>query len=121
MQPLTPFEREDAEIYKQLFSNNTITMEQTITATKWAAPSINFDFIRKFISRQREALAAKRVAAIRDEYRVTERDGRLWITHLGCAIGVIAPDTKARDVAAYLNQIRDISVEYERISTQIDA
>lgn len=55
----------------------------------------------------------QRTASIYDEFKVIERGGQLWLTHLGVAFMVIDKDLNADGVAKALNQARKTAVLFD--------
>lgn len=51
---------------------------------------------------------------LRCEFRVVERNGALFLTHLGVAFKRVPNDCNAENVALMLNQVRDTAVEFEK-------
>lgn len=52
---------------------------------------------------------------IRDEFKVVERSGILFLTHNGVAFEQIANDTPASEIADLLNNARDVAQTYRTL------
>lgn len=67
------------------------------------------------IKRYRERMEASKDALIREEFKVTEKGGSLWLTHRGVAFRRIEDHHTAEVVANLLKDARDAAVKHERL------
>lgn len=58
---------------------------------------------------------AQKNEQLRSEFKVVERNGCLWLTHLDVAFMKVAPLSKAEDVAKELNKARENAIEFGRL------
>lgn len=71
--------------------------------------------IKQYIADQKEQNRLQKEAQLKSEFKVVERDGYLWLTHLGVAFKRIDSDMPAMEVANLLNDARNTAVEFEKL------
>lgn len=71
--------------------------------------------IKNIISDSREKYRLKDEENIKSDFKVSERKGKLWLTHLGIAFREIEDDMPSSEIARLLNEARQKAIEYERL------
>lgn len=73
------------------------------------------EVIRKYVDGIKAKNRADDENRIRSQFKVVERNGKLWLTHSGVAFMQIPADATADGVAKMLDNARGVAVEYEEI------
>lgn len=71
--------------------------------------------LREIIDAQRTKAQFEKEAMLKSEFKVVERNGSLWLTHMGVAFMKVASLAKAEDIAKELNKARETAIEFERL------
>lgn len=71
--------------------------------------------IREIIANYKDRKRNEDIDDLKSEFKVVERDGVLYFTHLGVAFAKIAPTAHSEDIATALNHARNIAVEFEAL------
>lgn len=74
--------------------------------------------VRKWLYSQRARAHNQRIRQIKEDFYVTEKDGKIWLMHCGIAIMQIENHVSAGNVASVLNHARNVAEEYEKLSFQ---
>ena len=67
----------------------------------------------KWWNGRKENAKKKAIAAFKSDYKVSEKDGKIYLIHNGYAFAVVKDNTSASEIAAKLNAARDAALEYE--------
>lgn len=68
--------------------------------------------IKQYIDSRKEALRKQEENNLKSEFKVTERKGRLWLTHNGVAFMEIQAKASAETITTELNKARNAAMEY---------
>lgn len=71
--------------------------------------------LREIIDARKQKAQFERESELKADFRVVERNGVLWLTHMGVAFMKVAALAKAEDVAKELNNARETAIEFERL------
>ncbi len=71
--------------------------------------------IMSFIKSRKEKARINAEMELRDEFRVVERNGSLWLTHCGCAFMKMPDDAKSCEITELLNKARSVAVEFMEV------
>lgn len=74
------------------------------------------EFFKKKIEIIKAAKKAARVAELKSLYRITEKDGKLYITCNGSAIYEIQDDCNAKTIVEILEETRKIALKFVGIA-----
>lgn len=75
------------------------------------------DYIKTLIERNKTRKVERQKRYVTEEFAVTERDGKIWITH--CGIGIKSfENMNTNVVVAELERFRATALEYEKIRTE---
>lgn len=74
------------------------------------------EFLKKKIEKIKAAKKAARVAEVKSLYRITEKDGKLYITCNGLAIYELADDCHAKTIVEILGEKRKIALKFVGIA-----
>lgn len=73
------------------------------------------ELFKSILEKRRRKVVDERNAALKSEFFFIERDGSLWITHLGVAIMRIPDTMSIADAMGALNKYRESAVEFEKL------
>lgn len=76
--------------------------------------------IRNWIDKKKNKYRRQRDNDIRDEFKVVELDGKLWITHNGTAFAEIDSIQSADEVANRLLKARETAIRYDKLKSVED-
>lgn len=62
---------------------------------------------------RKESSRKNEIENIKGDFKVAERNGKIYMTHHGFAFAVIAKDMSASEIAAKLNEARKAALEFE--------
>ncbi|MBD5381991.1 hypothetical protein [Clavibacter sp.] len=68
--------------------------------------------INEYISNRKLEYQKQLEESIRDDFKIEERNGVLYLTHKGTAVVKINPTSQSLDVTNMLNNARDCAVEF---------
>lgn len=57
----------------------------------------------------------KAIERVEMDFRMCERDGRIYLMHQGFAFAIMPRDTTAEEIAHALNAARDAALKFERL------
>lgn len=61
----------------------------------------------------KEKSTANEIAAIKSDFKVCEKDGKIYLTHNGYAFATMPKESTAAEIAAKLNEARKAALEFE--------
>lgn len=76
--------------------------------------------IRRWIDRKKDSFRRQRDNDIREEFKVVELDGKLWITHNGVAFEEMDPSKSADEVTHLLLKARETAIRYDKLQSVED-
>ncbi len=62
---------------------------------------------------RKESSRKNEIENVRFDFKVAERNGKIYLMHKGYAFAVIAKDMSASEIAAKLNEARKAALEFE--------
>ena len=71
--------------------------------------------LKKLIEKRKEKSRLQKDAEIKSEFRVVERDNKLWLTHNGVAFMEMPWDMTSSDVASKLAEVRETAITYDKL------
>lgn len=71
------------------------------------------NIIKHWLDKQKQKSVRQRATDLYNEFKVIEKDGTLWLTHLGVAFKEIPSTTSAEGVAQLLNEARETAVKHD--------
>ena len=71
--------------------------------------------IRRWIDRKKDSFRKQRDQDIREEFKVAELDGKLWITHNGTAFAEMDPSKSADEVTHMLLRARETAIRHDKL------
>lgn len=75
------------------------------------------NIIKIWLEKQKQKSIRQRALELSGEFKVIERGGKLWLTHMGVAFKRIQEDTCAQDVARELSLARETAVMFDATPT----
>lgn len=69
--------------------------------------------LKKWVESQKTKSNKQHIDSMRDEFRVKEKDGKIWLTHYGIAFKEIPPKSTAEDIAKELEDARKTALRFE--------
>ena len=78
------------------------------------------NILRNWLDHKKEGFRKQRDHDIREEFKVVELDGKLWITHNGCAFAEMDPKQSADDVTHHLFKARETAIRYDKLKSAED-
>lgn len=69
--------------------------------------------IKKWCQGWRHSENMRKASRVEMDFRVSERDGRIYLTHLGFAFAKMPLGVTAAEIANELNNARNAALEYE--------
>lgn len=67
----------------------------------------------KWWNDRKEAAKRKAIEAFKTDYKVSERNGKIYLVHQGRAFAVLPDEMTAAEMANELNNARNAALEYE--------
>lgn len=71
------------------------------------------ELLKNWIETQKTKNNRQHIATMRDEFKVKEKDGKIWLTHCGIAFREIPSKATAEDIAKELNEARNTALRFE--------
>ena len=69
--------------------------------------------ITQWRAKYKEQVRKNQLENIKSDFKVAEKNGKIYITHHGYAFAVIAKDATAAEIASKLNEARKAALEFE--------
>lgn len=67
----------------------------------------------KWWNDRKESSKKKAIEAFKTDYKVSERNGKIYLVHSGYAFAVLPDEITAAEIANELNNARNAALEYE--------
>ena len=78
------------------------------------------NYLKKWWESQRNKAIKQNIKRLDQDFKVVEKEGKIWLTHLGFAFKEMPANKSAQEVAKELNKARQTAIEFEGWScTQI--
>lgn len=71
------------------------------------------DLVKRAWTKHKEKSANNNISGIRSDFRVCEKNGKIYLLHNGYAFAAMQKDATATEIAEKLNAARDVAVEFE--------
>lgn len=71
------------------------------------------DYIARYIAGVKAVKKARHDAEIRARFRITERNGKIYLLCMGTAIAAVSANTIAKAITSYIEDARKAATEYD--------
>lgn len=71
------------------------------------------NLLKTAIAKYKEKSAANETAAIKSDFKLCEKNGKIYLTHQGYAFAVMTNKETAENIASRLNAARNAAIEFE--------
>lgn len=71
------------------------------------------NFLKKWLQKEKAKEAKRRAGSILEDFKVVEKDGKIWLTHMGFAFKEMPATKSTGEVAKELNTARQTAIRYE--------
>ena len=71
------------------------------------------NFFKKWLENCQAKEMKRRAGSILEDFKVIEKDNKIWLTHMGFAFKEIPNNKSASEIAKELNNARQTAIRYE--------